>query len=151
MLKAGSNILTIWSGINFLLAALILTSVVMFNADSPILVLVFEKSEIANLSAKVIEALNTLTILYNSCSMVVSVLVWSLIRKNLLAGQRWAFWVLLLVIGFVEVMAVIASAPIGNARWQVNVVQSALYVVGIGVCAYPILKPRSRLHIQTAG
>ena len=76
MLKAGSNILTIWSGINFLLAALILTSVVVFNADSPLLALVFEKSEIAGLSAKTIEALNTLTILYNSCSMVVSVLVW---------------------------------------------------------------------------
>ena len=29
--------------------------------------------------------------------------------------------------------AYIASAPIGNARWQVNVVQSALYVVGIGL------------------
>ena len=78
--------------------------------------------------------------------MVVSVLVWSLIRKSLIAGQKWAFWVLLFVIGFVEVMAFIASAPIGNARWQVNVVQSTLYVVGIGLCAYPILKPKSRLH-----
>jgi hypothetical protein len=148
MLKAGSNILTIWSGINFLLAALILTSVVVFNADSPILALVFEESEIAGLSAKTIEALNTLTILYNSCSMVVSVLVWTVIRKNLIAGQKWAFWVLLCVIGFVEVMAFIASAPIGNARWQVNVVQSVLYIVGIGLCAYPIFKPTSKVHHQ---
>jgi len=54
MLKAGSNILTVWSGINFLLAALILTSVVVFNADSPILALVFEESEIAGQSAKTI-------------------------------------------------------------------------------------------------
>jgi hypothetical protein len=48
----------------------------------------------------------------------------------------------------VEVMAFIASAPIGNARWQVNVVQSVLYVVGIGLCAYPILKPTSKVHHQ---
>ncbi len=149
MLKRGSNVLSFWSGINFLLAALILTSVVLFNADSPILALVFEKSEIADLSAKVIEALNTLTILYNSCSMVVSVLVWIIIRQNLLNGQKWALGVLLVTIGFVEAMAFIASAPIGNARWQVNVVQSALYVVGIGLCAYPMLKPTSRLHHQT--
>lgn len=60
MLKAGSTILSIWSGINFLLAALILTSVVIFNANSPILALVFEKPEIAVLSAKAIESLNTL-------------------------------------------------------------------------------------------
>jgi hypothetical protein len=136
VLKAGSIILSIWSGINFLLASLILTSVVIFNANSPLLVMVFEKSEIASLNAKVIASLNALTILYNSCSMVLSVLVWLLIRKSLIAGQKWAFWVLLFVIGFVEVMAFIASAPIGNARWQVNVVLSVLYIVGIGLSGY---------------
>jgi hypothetical protein len=140
MLKNGSIVLSIWSGINFLFAFAILTSVVIFNANSPILALVFEKSEIASLSAKTIASLNALTILYNSCSVVLSVLVWSLIRKNLIAGQKWAFWVLLFVIGFVEVMAFIASAPIGNARWQVNVVQSVLYLTGICLSGFSIFK-----------
>jgi len=140
MLKRGSIVLSIWSGINFLLAALILTIVVIFKGNSPILALVFEKSEIASLDAKVIESLNALTILYNSCSVALSVLVWLLIRKSLIAGQKWAFWALLITIGFVEVMAFIASAPIGNARWQVNVVQSALYVVGIGLSGYALFK-----------
>ena len=140
MLKRGSTILLIWSGINFLLAALILTSVVIFNANSPLLVMVFDKPEIASLDVKVIAALNTLTILYNSCSVVVSLLVWLLIRKSLIAGQKWAFWALLITIGFVEIFAFIASAPIGNARWQVNVVQSVLYVVGIGLSGYSLFK-----------
>jgi len=142
MLKRGSTILYIWSGINFLLAAVILTSVVVFKANSPLLVMVFEKSEIAGLDAKVIASLNTLTILYNSCSMVLSVLVWLLIRKSLIAGQKWAFWVLLSVIGFVEAMAFVASAEVGNVwlRWQVNVVQSVLYVVGIGLSGYSLFK-----------
>jgi hypothetical protein len=140
MLKAGSRFLSLWCGINFLLAALILTIIVIFHANSPLLVMVFEKSEIASLDAKVIASLNALTILYNSCSVVLSVLVWLLIRKSLIAGQKWAFWVLLFVIGFVEVMAFIASAPIGNVRWQVNVVQSVLYVVGIGLSGYSIFK-----------
>ncbi len=140
MLKKGSTILSIWSGINFLLAALILTSVVIFSTNSPILRLVFEESEIASLNAKVIASLNALTILYNSCSVVVSVLVWLLIRKSLIAGQKWAFWVLLFVIGFVEVMAFIASASIGNARWQVNVVQTVLYLTGISLSGFSIFK-----------
>ena len=38
--------------------------------------MVFEKSEIASLDAKVIASLNALTILYNSCSVGLSVLVW---------------------------------------------------------------------------
>ena len=140
MLKTGSTILYIWSGVNFLLAALILTIVVVFGANSPLLVMVFDKPEIAALDARVIASLNTLTILYNSCSIAVSVLVWTVIRKNLVAGETWAFWLLLFVIGFIEVMAFIASAQVGHARWQVNVLLSALYVSGIGVTGYALFK-----------
>jgi hypothetical protein len=144
MLKRGSIVLSIWSGLNFLISSLILTIVVFHIGNSPILALVFEESEIASLDAKVIASLNALTILYNSCSVVLSVLVWLLIRKSLTAGQKWAFWVLLFVIGFVEVMAFVASAPIGNARWQVNVVLSVLYVVGIGLSGYSIFKSKQQ-------
>jgi len=141
MLRRGSIVLSIWCAINFILAFIILCYVIVLKEDSPILqVASFSETEIASLSAKTIASLNALTILYNSCLVVVSVLVWTIIRKNLVAGQKWAFWVLLFVIGFVEVMAFIASAPIGNARWQVNVVQSVLYVVGIGLSGYSIFK-----------
>jgi hypothetical protein len=138
VIKTGSSILSAWSAINFLLAALILISVVVFRANSPLLVMVFQRSEIAALDPRVIASLNTLTILYNSCSMMVSVMVWIIIRRNLANGQKWAFWTLLFVIGFIEIMAFIASAQVGHARWQVNVIQSALYIVGIGLTGYAL-------------
>ena len=75
--------------------------------------------EIASLSAKTMAALNSFTILYNSCSLMISVLTWPLIRKNLVAGQKWAFWLLVGVIGFIEAMAFLASSTIGNGRCQV--------------------------------
>ena len=140
MLKTGANILSIWSGINFILAALILTSVVVFRANSPLLVMVFQKPEIAALDARVIASLNALTILYNSCSMIVSVMVWILIRQNLANGQAWVFWVLLLTIGFIEVMAFVASAQVDHARWQVNVLQGGLYIVGITLSGLALFK-----------
>ena len=90
--------------------------------NSPILqVASFSEAEIAGLGAKTMAALNCFTILYNSCSLVISVLTWPLIRKNLIAGQKSAFWMLVFVIGFIEVMAILASSLIGNGRWQVNV------------------------------
>ena len=151
MLRRGSMFLSTWCVINFVLAFIILSYVIVLKKDSPILqVASFSEAEIAGLSVKTIAALNCFTILYNSCSLAVSVLTWPLIRKDLIAGQTSAFWMLVFVIGFVEVMAFFASSYIGNGRWQVNVVQSMLYVVGIGLCAYPILKPRSQLHDQTA-
>lgn len=138
MLKAGSTILSIWNGINFLLATLILTSVVVFKANSPLLVMVFEKPEIVTLDSRVIASLNMLTILYNSCSMIVSVMVWFIIRNNLVTGEKWAFWVLLFTIGFIEVMAFIASAQVDHARWQVNVIQSILYILGVTLSGYAL-------------
>jgi hypothetical protein len=140
ILKAGSRFLSLWSGLNFLISSLILTIVVFHIGNSPLLVMVFEKSEIARLDAKVISALNCLTILYNSYAIALSVLVWFVIRICLSKGQKWAFWALLITIGFVEIFAFIATAPIGNVRWQVNVVLSALYVVGIGLSGYSLFK-----------
>ena len=143
MLKAGSRFLYSWSGLNFLLSALILTIVVFRFGNSPLLAMVFEESEIARLGVGVIPALNCLTILYNSYAIALSVLVWLVVRFGLSKSQKWAFWALLITIGFVEVFAFIASAPLGNVRWQVNVVLSALYVVGIGLSGYSLFTRRS--------
>ena len=141
MLKRGSLVLSIWCGINFILAFIILCYVIVLKEDSPILqVASFTEAEIASLSAKTIAALNCFTILYNSCSLVISVLTWPLIRKNLIAGQKSAFWMLVFVIGFIEVMAFFASSYIGQGRWQVNAVQSVLYLVGIGLSGYALFK-----------
>jgi hypothetical protein len=143
MLKRGSIVLSIWCGINFVLAFIILCYVIVLKQDSPILqVASFSEAEIAGLSARTIAALNAFTILYNSCSLADSVLTWPLIRKNLLAGQKSAFWRLVFVIGFVEVMAFFASSYIGHGRWQVNVVQSVLYLVGISLSGWALFKSK---------
>lgn len=141
MLKKGSLVLSIWCSINFLLALIILCYVIILNKNSPILqVADFSEVEIASLSAKTMSALNSFTILYNSCSLMISVLTWPLIRRNLVAGEKWAFWLLVGAIGFVEAMAFLASSYIGNGRWQVNVFQSTLYLLGIGLSGFSIFK-----------
>jgi hypothetical protein len=151
MLIKGSLVLSIWCVINFLLALIILCFVTILKQNSPILkVASFSDTEIAGLSAKTITALNCFTILYNSCSLVVSVLTWPLIRKDLVTGQKSAFWTLFFVIGFIEAAAFFASSYIGHGRWQVNIVQSILYLVGIGLCAYPIFITNTKLHHQTS-
>ena len=139
MLKKGSIVLSIWCVINFALAFIILCYVIVLKKDSPILqVASFSQAEIANLSNRTISALNCFTILYNSCSLAVSVLAWPLIRKNLVAGKKWAFWMLAAVIGFIELMAFYASSDIGNGRWQMNLVQSILYITGISLSGYSL-------------
>ena len=66
MLRRGSIVLSIWSIINFILAFIILSYVIVLKKDSPILqVASFSEADIASLSAKTIAALNCFTILYN--------------------------------------------------------------------------------------
>ena len=137
-LTVGSRFLFLWCGFNLFFSALILTIVVFHFGNSPLLAMVFAKSEIASLDAKVITSLNTLTILYNSYAVALSVLAWFVIRLSLSKGQKWAFWTLLFTIGFVEIFAFIASAPLGHVRWQFNVPLSALYVVGISLSGYSL-------------
>ena len=104
--------------------------------------MVFEKSEITSLDARVISSVNALAILYNSCDVALSVLALFIIWSGLINGKRWAFWALLITIGFAEILAFVASAEVGNARWQVNVVQSILYIVGIGLSGYALFKSK---------
>jgi len=144
MLKTGSIILSIWSGIHGFLASLILAVLLVFNGNSPLLVMVFDKSEIASMDTKVIAAMNCLTIMYNSCAVAFSILALLIIWTSLVNARKWAFWALLSTIGFVEVLAFIASAGVGNARWQVNVVLSVLYVVGIGLAGASLFRRQAQ-------
>jgi hypothetical protein len=138
LLKTASIILSIWAGIFAFLSSLILIIVILFRGNSPLIVMVFEQSEIAGLDQTVISSLNCLTILYNSCAVALSILVLYIIWSGLINGKRRAFWALLITIGFVQILAFIASVAVGNARWQVNVLLSVLYVVGIGLAGYSI-------------
>jgi hypothetical protein len=142
MLKTGSVLLMVWSAVTFALAAAILTTVVVFNGDSPILPLVFDTAEIAALDPTVVGSLNTLTVLYNSCSAMVAVLTWTVIRRHLIHGERWAYWLLVAVIGFIEVMAFVASAQVDHARWQVNVVLTLLFLTGSAAAGLALIRNR---------
>jgi hypothetical protein len=142
-LKVGAICLYSWSALNFFLSSLILVIVVMHFGNSPLLRMVFEEPRISGFDADVILVLNCLTILYNSYAVAFSVLVCLMVRFGLGKGEKWVFWALVVTMGFVEVFAFIASAPLGNVRWQVNVVLTALYVAGIGLSGYPMLRPRT--------
>jgi hypothetical protein len=142
MLKRGCTTLYCWSCINLFLSALILFLVVSGLQNSPLLSMVFVPTEVAELSPKVIRAMNTLTILYNSYAVAMSVMVWFVTRNALRNKARWAFWALLVTIGIAEIFAFIASAPFNHTRWQVNVVLSLLYIVGLAFSGLALHKDK---------
>ena len=147
-LKYGCIALYCWSGINLFLSALILFLVVSGLQNSPLFSMVFESAEVAELSTKVISAMNTLTILYNSYAVAMSVLVWFVTRNALKNKAKWAFWGLLVTIGIAEVFAFIASAPFNHVRWQVNVPLSLLYITGMVLTGYELHKGERKQQVS---
>ena len=140
MLKHGCTALFCWSGINLFLSALILFIVVSGIGDSPLLSMVYEPSEVRELSSKVIGSHNTLTILYNSYAVAMSVMVFFIIRFALQNKAKWSFVALLVTIGIAEIFAFIASAPFNHTRWQVNVVLSLLYIIGMVLTGFALFR-----------
>ncbi|MCL1830449.1 MAG: hypothetical protein FWG21_03365 [Oscillospiraceae bacterium] len=142
-LKLGCSLLYWWSTINLFLSSLILLSVVTGLANSPLLSMVFEKEEVEQLSFVTIKALNCLTILYNSYAVAMSIMVWFVVKNALLAKQRWAFWALAISIAIAEVFAFVASSPLQHTRWQVNMVLSLLYILGMTLSGIALTKQKT--------
>lgn len=140
ILKVGSIVLSIWSGFNFLLASFILILIIFLKKNAPILLIVLEEPEISKLDPRVISTANSLAILFNSCAAVFSLLVLFVIWSSLINKQKWAFWALLVTIGFSQLLAFVADAIIGNRTVPVNIAFSVLYLVGIGLAGYSIFK-----------
>lgn len=140
MLKAGAIILSVWSGFNFLLASFILILIIFLKKNAPMLFIVFEEAEISKLDPRAVSATNALAISFNSTMAVFSLLVFFVIWSSLYHSQKWAFWALLVTIGFVQLLGFIADATIGHKTVPVNIVFSILYLVGIGLAGYSIFK-----------
>ncbi len=140
MLKVGSIILTVWSSINFLLAAMILISIIFFKNNAPIMFIVFEESEIAELDVKVVSSIKSLAILFNSCAASLSLLTILVIWTSLINGQRWAFWALLITIGLVQIMGFIADSAIANKTLGASMGLTVIYLVGIAMAGYGLVK-----------
>jgi hypothetical protein len=136
MLKAGSIILTIHGGFNFLLASAILGAITILQKSAPILYIVFGDAEISKLDSKVLATTKSLAILFNTSAAALSFLSVVVVWCALVKGQQWAFWALLLVGVFAQAMGFVADAAIGTKTLIPNLVLTALFAVGIVLAGY---------------
>ncbi|MBI4558799.1 MAG: hypothetical protein HY706_14550 [Candidatus Hydrogenedentes bacterium] len=136
MLRLGAVILTIWGGVNFALASLLLVLMTILGKPAPMLFIVFEEPEIPALEPKVVAATNALAILFNACAAAFSLLVLVVVWSALVKGEKWAFWALLLSIGLVQAFGFVADSAIGNKTVYVNLVLTALFLAGIGLAGW---------------
>lgn len=133
MLKMGAVVLTISAGFNLLLASAILFAIIVLGKNPPILYVSLGQAEAAQLPEQVLATFKSLAIYFNSAVVTSCLLSIFVIWAALSQGQKWAFWALLITMGIGQILAFVADSFIGNKTLVVNIVLTAIYLVGMGL------------------
>ena len=143
MLRVGAIILFLMTGFIMLLGAFYLVIVIGFDNLNPYFFSNAYNEEIATLSQEIFAMVKYLVILLNAVTVGYCFLMLLTIWKNLIKGQKWAFWVIVIMFGFMHIMLFIADAAIGNKNVILNIVWSVLALTGIVLSGYGLLNQKS--------
>jgi hypothetical protein len=131
MLKIGAVVLTISAGFNLFLATAILVAIICLGKNPPILYVSLGQAEAAQLPEQILATFKSLAIYFNSAVVTFCLLSIFVIWTGLSQGQRWAFWALFITMGIGQILAFIADSFIGNKTLVVNIILTAIYLLGM--------------------
>src|SRR4051794_5079210 len=147
VLRTGAIFLSIWSGLNLLLAVVPLVAITVFNQNSPGLQLMVDETDIRQLDPKWLSCINGLAAFCNAWDAAFCLLVLFVIWSSLIKKARWAFWGLLISMAFLQTFAFMAysffnamplRANMGTVNLTGNIVSSLLMLAGLGLSGYAI-------------
>lgn len=147
MLRTGAILLTVWSGLNLLLALASISAICFFGTNSPGLELMVSESAIRQLDPKWLAGINGLAVFRNAWDAAFRLMVLVVIWTSLVKKAKWAFWCLLIALGFLQTFAFVAYASFAamNLRPNIaavnlfaNLFATSLLLVGLSLSGYAI-------------
>jgi hypothetical protein len=134
-LKAGAVLLTVWSGLN-LVVAVANTAATLAARRAPLLALVFTDAEVRRLDPRAIAAINAQAAFANPSATALCMLVLVIVWTGLVARARWAFWALAGSLVPMQVFGFASDAFLGSRFLVANVVSSVVLVAGLALAAF---------------
>lgn len=131
MLRVGSILLTLWSGVNLLLALGILAGLGLFGLDAPALGILFDPSEIARLDPKVLGTVNALAVFGNACAAGFCLLVLFLTWTGLARRSAPSLRILALATLPVQAFGFLSDSFLGNRNLVANLVSTGVLLAGL--------------------
>lgn len=102
MLRAGSILLTLWAGLNLVIALGILVMILLLGKNAPALMILFGDIQGKDVDPRSLATINALAGLCNAwraaMSAAVLVIIWTALRRK----AAWAFWTLAGCVIFVQ-------------------------------------------------
>jgi len=133
MLRAGAIALSVWSGVNLLLAGAILVSMTVFGTNAPGLRVLFDEAAVRGLDPRALATVNALAVLFNACALAFCILMLYVTWSGLAVGTRSAFWAVAVAAGSLQVSGFRSDAFLGGRNLLANVVSSVVLLVGLGL------------------
>jgi len=145
MLKSGAIVLSIWSGLNLLLAGAILVSMTMLGGNAPGLRILFDEAAVRGLDPRALATVNALAILFNACAMAFCLLMLYVTWSRVAVGVKSAFWALAIASGSLQVFGFKSDAYLGGRNLLANVTSSAVLLIGLGLSGLGTYRGRAGL------
>ena len=132
-MKTGIWLVTVWSGLNFLVGAAVLV-MTLLGKPPPALALVMTPQEIVAVSPKALAVVNAQAAIANPliCAVCVmtTVLLWGPVRHQ----QRWAWHTLVGTLVPVQVCGFVSDSFLGGTAMAANIVSSVVLGAGLLLC-----------------
>ena len=116
MLRAGGIALSIWSGVNLLLAGAILISMTMFGKNAPGLRILFDEASVRGLDPRALATVNAIAVLFNACAVAFCLLMLYVTWSGVAAGSKAAYWALVVASGSLQVFGFVSRRLFGRAQ-----------------------------------
>ncbi len=149
MLKKGVLVLSVWCWLNVVPAGASLLFIAQ-GKHAPGLKMRFVPEEVSGIESRALAVIDGLATLLNTLIAVYCVTVFFLIRKSLLARQRWSFFVFAIGASVLQMACYLADQVFFLSRNTLVIhLSSLLLVMGFGLCAVEIFRKEPNQPPQT--
>jgi hypothetical protein len=140
VLRAGAILLTIWTGVNLVLALGILCSLVVLHKNAPALLILYGDTQAIGIEPRALATINGLAVMFNACAAAVCGLSLSVIWIPLLRKEIWALRALSTCLLFLQAAGFASDTFFQQKDLKANMVSSLLLLAGLFCAAVGVQK-----------
>jgi hypothetical protein len=131
--KVGAILLTIWSGLNVLVAAWV-TLATVFLGKTPVLSLLYPGVESGSFDPRLVGVIDAQAALANPCIVALCTLVLVSVWSGVLTQNRKFFWAVVIALVPLQAFGFVSDHFIGDHNLVANVISSLLLCTGLFLC-----------------
>ena len=132
MLKIGAVLLSVWSGLN-LLVALAVTGLTLAGRPPPALSFLFDEAQAAQLDPRALAVINAQALLANPCIVALCALRLVVVWEGVMRRVRWCWVGLCGALVPLQVFGFVSDAALGGKNVAANVVSTLVLLGGLGL------------------